>query len=189
MRKLPSALNLQILNAVRSQIGEAPEYALTSPLTSTPLLAILNGSFDEANTNGPFFGWTTRGDRTVLNGQARLSEDSPFLSNFTQTFTLPDSAKLLQFTLVDAQLGASKLAPPDAFEVALLDANTLTPLAGTATGLTHTDAFFKLQANGDIFLSDTVKSPGANNSTPRTVSLDISYIAPDTEVTLSFDLR
>ena len=43
--------------------------------------------------------------------------------------------------------------PPDAFEAALLDAQTMAPLADTATGLTHTDSLLNIQANGQVFFS------------------------------------
>ncbi|MEM8779064.1 MAG: hypothetical protein AAGF26_09365 [Cyanobacteria bacterium P01_G01_bin.49] len=84
-------------------------------LTSTPLLAVIaNGDFNISNPYHPNFGWTTRGATTILNGQAVLSEDSPFFSNLiTQTFIVPEGAKTLQFTLVDAQLGSTNLSHPN----------------------------------------------------------------------------
>ena len=102
VRKLPSLLDVEILQTIlAAETHSASHASLQAPLTSTPLLAVLNGSFDEADRNSPFFGWSTRGDSTIFDGQALLSEDSPFLSNFSQTFVIPESAKLLQFTLVD----------------------------------------------------------------------------------------
>ncbi|PSF28557.1 hypothetical protein C7H19_24555, partial [Aphanothece hegewaldii CCALA 016] len=122
--------------------------SLQAPLTTAPLVAILNSDFDITSPNDPNFGWNQRGAAIILNSKAILTENSPFLSNFTQTFIIPESAKTLQFTLTATELGHSHLAPPDAFEVALLDANTLTPLVGTSIGLSQTDSFFNLQANG-----------------------------------------
>lgn len=155
VRKLPSALDLQILNAIRSSTTVDRNAAtLTAPLTSAPLTAILNGRFDEINTTAPDYGWSTRGDSTIINSHAVLSEESRFNSNFSQSFTIPEGAKYLQFTLLNTQLGAStKFDPADAFEAALLDANTLAPLAGRATGLTQTDAFTTAQLTSVLLSS------------------------------------
>jgi large repetitive protein len=136
MRKLPSQLDVEILetirggkSGVRSQKSEVPEEQrsegdLNAKLTSDPLLAINNGDFSIADTTTNTFAWDTRGASGIENAQAVLTEDSPFQSNFTQTFTVPEAAKTIQFKLVETELGASELAPPDAFEVALLDADT-----------------------------------------------------------------
>ncbi|MCC5669342.1 PKD domain-containing protein [Nostoc sp. CHAB 5784] len=190
VRKLPSPVDLQILNAVRSSTATKDNIAiLTAPLTSTPLIGILNGNFDTQDN------WNSRGAATILNSQAVLSEDSPFNSNFSQTFIVPEQAKYLQFTIVDSELGTSDLAPSDAFEVALLDADTLTSLVGTATGLSQTDSLLNLQQSGNAYFSNKVKVTGANTSgsqvalnTPRTVQIDISSIALGTVATLYFDL-
>ncbi|MEH1764990.1 MAG: hypothetical protein V7L30_00790 [Nostoc sp.] len=125
VRKLPSLIDLQILNAVRSLewgSGGVGGNALQAPLNSDPLIGILNGDFDTQAD------WSTRGAANILNSQAILTEDSPFNSNFTQTFIIPSHAKYLQFTILDTHLGTNSFAPNDAFEVALLDARTLTPL-------------------------------------------------------------
>ncbi|WP_416212597.1 Calx-beta domain-containing protein [Nostoc sp. ChiQUE01b] len=192
VRKLPSLIDLQILNAVRSLewgSGGVGGNALQAPLNSDPLIGILNGDFDTQAD------WTTRGAANILNSQAILTEDSPFNSNFTQTFIIPSHAKYLQFTILDTQLGTNEFAPNDAFEVALLDARTLTPLVGTSIGLTQTDSLLNLQQSGNAYFSDKVKIAGANTSgdkialnTPRTVKIDISNIAPGTLATLYFDL-
>ena len=52
---------------------------------------------------------------------------------------------------LDAHLVADEDNPPDAFEVALLDAATMDPLLGPAAGLTGTDAFLNLQATGEVY--------------------------------------
>nr|WP_250855216.1 PKD domain-containing protein [Anabaena sp. CCAP 1446/1C] len=196
VRKLPSWLNLQMLNAIRTTtVAPSSTTQLTAPLTAILLADITNGNFNETDPTKPEFGWTTRGATTILNSHAVLTEDSPLLSNLTQTFIIPDNAKYLQFTILDTQLGTNTFAPNDAFEVALLDTQTLTPLIGTATGLTHTDSLLNLQQTGNTYFSNNVKIAGANTSgdkialnTPRTVNIDISNIAPGTAATLYFDL-
>jgi large repetitive protein len=129
MRKLPSEFDVQILQAILADNdGETRRQGdgenLEAALTSDPLLAISNGDFSIADTTSNTFAWDIRGDSGIENGQVVLTEDSPFLSNFTQTFTVPEAAKTIQFKLIETELGASDLAPPDAFEVALLDADT-----------------------------------------------------------------
>ncbi|MDM9385690.1 PKD domain-containing protein [Chlorogloeopsis sp. ULAP01] len=200
VRKLPSWLNLQMVNAIRSLEGGSGTggqwgNTLQAPLTAILLADITNGNFNQEIPTAPDFGWSTRGAATILNSQAVLTEESRFNSNFTQTFIIPQEAKYLQFTIVDSHLGTSSLAPGDAFEVALLDARSHTPLVGTATGLTQTDSLFNLQHSGNSYFSDKVKIAGANTSgdkialnTPRTVTVDISSVAPGTVATLYFDL-
>ncbi len=199
VRKLPSALDAQLLAAIASSKGDNQNQenaALNAPLTSTPLLAlILNGTFDQANATNPNYGWSTRGDSAITSGQAILRESDRLLSNFSQSFTIPEGAKYLQFTLLDTQLGAStKYDPSDAFEVALLDVNTLAPLAGTATGLTQTDALLNIQQDGTAYLSPFVTLKGSTSNgilplgSPMTFMVDVSNIAPGTEAKLCFDL-
>ena len=179
MRKLPSELDVEILRAIASVAeeaegaGEAGGENPTAKLTSDPLLAITNGDFSISDPTSDNFGWNTRGASNIENGQAILTEDSPFLSNFTQTFTIPESAKTLQFTLADIELGKQgsnaslgsggagentnsdsplppstsaplPITPPDAFEVALLDTKTNQPLT-TYTDLTNTDSLLNIQ--------------------------------------------
>lgn len=56
IRKLPSVLDVQLLNAIRTQAKEqgsreaGENTALNAPLTSAPLVAILNGTFDSIDT-------------------------------------------------------------------------------------------------------------------------------------------
>uniref|UniRef100_UPI0036F25763 hypothetical protein n=1 Tax=Trichocoleus desertorum TaxID=1481672 RepID=UPI0036F25763 len=185
VRKLPSTLDLQILNAIHSSTG----WDEAIPALTAPLIGITDGTFDTPDA------WETRGGTTLLNGQATLTEESRFLSNLSQTFIIPEGAKYLQFTLVDTNLGTSHLAPSDAFEVALLDAYNLTPLVSTAAGLIQTDSLLNLQHNGQAYFSSQVTLAGAPTSggqislnSPRTVKIDISGITPGTLATLYFDL-
>ncbi len=198
MRKLPSELDVEILKAIladndggtrRREDGENLEAALTSD----PLLAVSNGNFEISDITTDSFAWDTRGASGIENGQAVLTEDSPFLSNFTQTFTVPEEAKTIQFKLIETELGTSELAPPDAFEVALLDANTNESLV-TDNGLTQTDSLLNIQPDGTAYFSDKVRIGGATSGEiigldkSRTVTVDISDLTPGTEATLFFDL-
>jgi PKD repeat protein/DNA/RNA endonuclease G (NUC1) len=198
MRKLPSQLDVQILQSLIAtefeRNGNKPEgEELLAKLTSDPLLGITNGDFSITDTTTDSFAWDTRGASKVETGQAVLTEDSPFLSNFSQTFTVPESAKTIQFKLIETELGASELAPPDAFEVALLDANTQESLVSD-NDLTETDSLLNIQNDGTAYFSDQVRIGGAtsgeliNLDKSRTVTIDISNLTPGTEATLYFEL-
>jgi large repetitive protein len=210
MRKLPSELDVEILKALATEksplnppkMGDfnpvPPKLGglggqLNAKLTSDPLLAIANGDFSIADTTSNTFAWNTRGDSNIENAQAVLTEDSPFQSNFSQTFTVPEAAKTIQFKLIETELGASDLAPPDALEVALLDADTQESLT-SETGLTETDSLLNIQPDGTAHFSEQVRIGGAtsgdviNLDKSRTVTIDISDLTPGTEATLYFDL-
>ncbi len=185
VRKLPSALDIAILNTLRQPTSLTTQPALlTAPLSAGALIAINNGSFD-TNTD-----WYTRGDSQILNGQAVLSEDSPYLSHLSQTFVIPQGAKALQFTLVNTDLHSSntRLAPGDAFEVALLNHTTNTSVLAPLTGLSQTDALLNIQSNGQTYTSNAVTLGGLSGAEPRTVQIDVSTLTPGTVVTLYFDL-
>jgi DNA/RNA endonuclease G (NUC1) len=191
MRKLPTALDLAILNAIWGAELTVQNSAsnLSAPLTAGALIGINNGNFD-TSTN-----WSIRGDSQILNGHAILSEDSPYQSNFSQTFVVPQGAKALQFTLLSTDLNRSSLTPGDTFEAALLDTRTGNSVINFAAGLSNTDAFLNLQHNGQVYFGDAVKLVGATSSgdtlalnAPRTVQVDLSGITPGTVVTLYLDL-
>ena len=224
VRKLPSELNVEILQAILSEDAEIPlnppyqgglDASLgkggaegggielpTASLTSDPLLAISNGDFEISDTTTDSFAWDTRGASGIENGQAVLTEDSPFLSNFSQTFTVPEEVKTLQFKLVETELGDGEtgglgdkenINPPDAFEVALLDANSNQSLVSD-NDLTPTDSLLNIQNDGTAYFSDKVRIGGAASGDiidldkSRTVTVDISHLAAGTEATLYFDL-
>ena len=145
MRKLPSELDVEILQAILAEEldasfgkGGAEGGGIEPPtasLTSDPLLALANGDFSISDTTTDSFAWDTRGASGIEDGQAVLTEDSPFSSNFTQTFTVLEEAKTIQFKLVEVDLGNTPSASPaspalptssDAFE----DANTNESITG-----------------------------------------------------------
>ncbi len=101
----------------------------------------------------------------------------------------------MRFTVDAALLVSADGLPPDAFEVALLDANTLQPLTQTAAGLASTDAFLNVQSDGSYFASPevTISNLGQNggilgSAVPRLIELDVSGIPANTLAVISFDL-
>jgi hypothetical protein len=140
-------------------------------------------------------GWDQSGAVTIANGQAVLSEDERVLSTLSQTFALPAGASHLRFTILDIALShqpsAISSGPSDAFEVALLETNTLTPLAGVVSGLTQTDSLLNIQADGTMFLAPGVTvTPLASSPSPHAwlVDIDLTGITAGAGARLSFDL-
>jgi hypothetical protein len=165
VRKLPSALNLAMIDAINAGVGSRESGiggTISAPLTAGALLAINNGDFSTTAD------WNTLGATNIINGTATLTEQSQKLSELTQAFIIPQGAKTLQFTILNNNLitGDTTKTANDAFEVALLDTNTYNPLAGTSIGLNYTDSLLNIQANGTIFHSDkvTITALGNNSS-------------------------
>ncbi len=187
VRKLPSALNLAMIDAINAGVGSRESgiggTVNSANLTAGALLGINNGNFDNSTT------WNTVGATNIINGTATLTEQSQKLSELTQAFIIPTGAKTLQFTIKDNHLvtGDTTKTANDAFEVALLDTNTFTPLAGTSQGLTNTDSLLNIQANGTIHKSDkvTITALGNNSSI---VTIDLTQVTPTTQATLYFNL-
>ena len=89
----------------------------------------------------------------MASGAATLAESATQQTRLNQVFTVGPQDRYLSFTLSGTALDSAtagaqaQQGPSDAFEVALLNANTGASVAG-ATGLTHTDALLNLQAGG-----------------------------------------
>lgn len=160
---------------------------------------LTNGNFAGNNTNA----WETTGKVNANNGTAVLSEVSTSQTRLNQVFVVGADDRYLSFTLSNIGLEgkyaltqASALSPTtlpqgeglpsDAFEVALLNANTGASLA-TPIGLTRTDALLNIQANGAELKATGVTSV-INADGSRTYVVDLAGIAVGTAVNLSFDL-
>ncbi|MGH7894645.1 MAG: Ig-like domain-containing protein, partial [Candidatus Binatia bacterium] len=157
-------------------------------------IGVRNGDFSISDPAAIGFGWTLRGDAVVQFGRLELREDLRLQSGARQSFLIPTGATALQFDLVDVDFDAPGFGPLDAFEVALLDAVSMAPIAGTAD-LTETDALLNIQASGRIRTSAAVTLDGvtgdtlpADLTTPITVTIDLAGIAPGHELSLYFDL-
>ena len=149
-------------------------------LASSP---IVNGDFSNA-----LIGWTTdiQGNRAgeisgkieSAGGVARLVENGSFLVSLQQTFTIPDAPVSISFD-VDVDLDSPAGGVPDAFEVSLLDAanNSVVP-----TFKANTTSFFNVNPGDQNSLASGVTFDGSR------VTLDITAVPADTEVTLFFDL-
>lgn len=128
--------------------------------------------------------WDTEGAVDFGNGSATLTETATAQTRLNQVFVLGEHDRYLSFTLKsDLQANAG---PSDAFEVALLDANTGLSLMG-GTGLSHNDAILNLQANGAEHKASGITRID-NPDGSRTYLVDLAGIAAGTTVNLAFDL-
>lgn len=131
-------------------------------------------------------GWEMTGNVSLGNGAAILSESSTSQTRLNQVFIVGEHDRYLTFTLAGIALDDVTNAPDDAFEAALLDANSgASLLAGT--GLTRNDAFLNLQADGSERAGQGVTST-LNADGSRTYRIDLAGIPAGTAVNLSFDL-
>jgi VCBS repeat-containing protein len=204
VRRMPSAAELALMQEL---IGQAKVAMTASATTSTSTAAtfatvpqgsgtgtgpqvaqyavaanatLTNGSLNAAD------GWATQGGVDIANGAATLREVSASQTRLSQVFMVNDRDRFLSFTLSGTALDNLTGAPDDAFEVALLDANTGASLLG-GTGLTRSDAFLNLQADGTQNLANCVTCIN-NADGSRTYRVDLAGIAAGTAVNLSFDL-
>ncbi|MDX8386391.1 MAG: hypothetical protein R8M11_07730, partial [Gallionella sp.] len=163
-----------------------PQYAVVANATFTAL---------DAPT-----GWDTQGDVVISppstgSGQAStgsgrtvatLSEASASQTRLSQVFTVNPQDRYLSFTLSGTALNDLNGAPDDAFGVALLDAGTGASLLG-GIGLTHSDSFLNLQADGaEHSATGVTRTTNADGS--RTYRVDLAGVAAGTVANLSFDL-
>ena len=175
---LPSTIGLAAFIAAR-QRRSSPSSALTQfEVAANPTLT--NPQFADRT------GWSESGNVAIQNGSATLSETPTAQTRLNQAFVLGANDRFLSFTLSGIALDNVSSAPDDAFEVALIDANTGLSLLGNL-GLSHDDAFYNLQADGTEFKASGV-STVKNADGSRTVLVDLAGVAVGTVVNLSFDL-
>lgn len=121
---------------------------------------------------------------SVVSEQALIKEGDSFLVTLQQTFLIPPAIPAgplsLTFDLVSTGFDNTNNFIPDAFEVALLDANNL-PLAEPWDSLAT--SYFNIQQDGTMHLgSTTTWDPGAGS-----ITLVLNGIDPGTVATLFFD--
>ena len=171
------------------------QYAVAANAAFVGLNGIVGWAPPTMPGGGPALdGWNTQGGVSFENGtstglstgSATLNEVSTSQTRLSQVFMLNDNDRYLSFTLSGTTLDDLNGAPDDAFEVALLDANTgLSVLGGN--GLTRTDAFLNLQGDGTQNAASCVTCIN-NADGSRTYRVDLTGVAKNTAVNLSFDL-
>ncbi|MBI5429259.1 MAG: tandem-95 repeat protein [Nitrosomonadales bacterium] len=151
--------------------------------TITQYAVAANATFANLSSTA---GWNSQGSVDIASGTATLSEVSASQTRLSQVFMLHDKDRYLSFTLSGTALDNLTGAPDDAFEVALLDANTGANLLG-GIGMTRTDAFLNLQGDGTEHAASSVTRID-NPDGSRTYRVDLTGVAKNTAVNLSFDL-
>jgi hypothetical protein len=177
----------------------APALAPLGSLAFGPALqTIVNGDFSNADPASSNFGWQAGSHVVFTGGHASLDEAEGHSTQLAQEFTLPSGVTALSFTLDSLNLHNNDALnlPPDAFEVALLDANTGLPLL-TADGLALAESLLNFQYDGRVFYSRQTLIDGAvatgellNPSlrSPTTITIDLRDIPASTPVRLVFTL-
>jgi hypothetical protein len=209
-----TSLSLAFLGRVRSNRFGGMNIDLVSAITPAPVPrpqyeVSANATFTSLNTAS---GWNTQGSVDIVSstgtgqtGTATLNEVSTSQTRLSQVFMLGDRDRYLSFTLSGLPLpnplpgglgaivtapnngyGGSGYGPSDAFEVALLDANTGLSVLGN-DGLTRTDAFLNLQGDGTQHTANSVTCI-VNADGSRTYRVDLTGVAKNKAVNLSFDL-
>jgi VCBS repeat-containing protein len=197
---LDSTLGIAFLGRLRSRLsGQAADNAaLTLALSQrgrevVQYAVAANATLENGSLDLPQ-GWLTQGSVEFTNGAAVLNEVSNSQTRLSQVFMVGAQDHYLSFTLGGTVLDDQLIGPDDAFEAALLDANTGASLA-SALSLTRTDALLNLQANGTERLSPGPSTGSGqavtrtdNPDGSRTYLVDLTGIAAGTAVNLSFDL-
>jgi hypothetical protein len=131
--------------------------------------------------------WATRGTVDWVVGEgAVLREHDRAQSHLGQLFALQPDERVLSFTLAGTALRDNSRGPADAFEVALLDAQTGLPVAGRVQ-LAGSDALVNLQTNGRERLAAGV-TRRANADGSATYFVELPDGLAGRSVLLSFDL-
>lgn len=146
-----------------------------------------NGSFAQ-NTQNQATGWTTNGTVTFGAAGAELRETLNTQAALRQVFSLGEHDRYLRFT-VQSDLHSTSNGPGDAFEAALLDANTGAALR-SMNGLSRSDAFLNQQAPGAHALLNTSAAlvVTENLDGSRTYTLDLAGLSAGSALELSLDL-
>ncbi|MEY8838751.1 hypothetical protein AB9K41_06940, partial [Cribrihabitans sp. XS_ASV171] len=124
----------------REKTPTTRETATGTPSPDTQIAGAVGEPFTNGGFDTDLNGWTTTGSVSAVDGKARLDESSGIMSGLSQGFQLPAGITALQFTLSDIALDQPDDAPPDAFEVALLDGATRQPILPAIANLSGTDA-------------------------------------------------
>jgi len=162
-----------------------------------PPVGIGNANFAVTDPAGTDFSWKMIGDIQMADGVATIREDVGMISDLSQTFVIPDGVNTITFTLggISLDVGGGN-HPPEAFEVALLNATLTTSLLGPMSDLGGGDAILNIQADGSVYFADGVRVSGVSQSGDKVASLsepiDVTVSLPSsiggTTSTLYFDL-
>ncbi|MFN0038823.1 MAG: tandem-95 repeat protein, partial [Burkholderiales bacterium] len=152
-------------------------------------------SFALASPTPPADTWAIRGSASMSDtGTGTLIEDASSQSGLARLFTVPQNARGLSFTILDADFTSSGQGPQDAFEVALLDLVTGDSLLGSI-GLGNTDASLNVQNDGTFYAAQRIRFDGLSGTvfpqdvtSPIAVTIDFAGLNLANGIALYFDL-
>lgn len=158
----------------------------TEAAANRPQLHVAANPRLESPTFSGGSGWSTAGDVRFSDGAATLLESPDDQTRLNQVFVLGDTDHFLSFTLADIGIGDQLRGPDDAFELALVDANTGLALL-RAGGLTRSDAALNRQADGSEARAGEISVTRNADGSVRYL-IDLRGIAAGTVLNLTFDL-
>jgi predicted chitinase len=158
----------------------------TEAAANRPQLHVAANPRLESPTFSGGSGWSTAGDVRFSDGAATLLESPDDQTRLNQVFVLGDTDHFLSFTLADIGIGDQLRGPDDAFELALVDANTGLALL-RAGGLTRSDAALNRQADGSEARAGEISVTRNADGSVRYL-IDLRGIAAGTVLNLAFDL-
>jgi hypothetical protein len=146
---------------------------------------LLNPDFGIDGTDS----WVSEGDLQPGTNAITLKESTTAPTHLAQIFQINPGNRQLRFTVSNLSLNSNASGPNDAFEVALLDADTTLPALGASgtVPLANSDALLNLQSSGSVFLAPALQWSD-NGDGSFTYSLDLPDSLAGTAVLLSFDL-
>ncbi|PNY36630.1 hypothetical protein C2E31_12345 [Rhodopirellula baltica] len=176
-----------------------PPQTVAMPLAPTAgaTFGLRNGNFDQAGES-----WSTIGTVTFDTAAAQLFENGTRRSSLRQAFYVPDDSSELRLIVSGLTLNSTVKHAPDAFEIALLDATTLLPLAGVVAAA-DSDSLLNIRSDGTYLAAPGVVVGDANGADPSSdlggvvavdgfgrylVQIDVSSIPAGTLAVLSMDL-
>jgi hypothetical protein len=146
---------------------------------------LLNPDFGVDGTDS----WIAEGYLQPTANAITLKESLSAPTHLAQIFQINPGNRQLRFTVADLSLNSNASGPNDAFEVALLDADTTLPALGASGTVTlaNSDALLNLQSSGSVFLAPALQWSD-NGDGSFIYSLDLPDSLAGTAVLLSFDL-
>jgi hypothetical protein len=195
--QLPLAgLGLIALGRLRSDRYAFQQVSLGGVPVTVNAVPMYETAMNAAFVNGgqrDLVGWTASGNALVdAAGQVTLGEDSIGNARLSQTFMLNRGDRFLSFRIAENALqpeqGGSHGGPGDAFEIALLNADTGAMLVGT-DGLSNSDALLNIQSDGTESRASSVhRVVNADGTSTYFVDLQSLSSHGSTAARLSFDL-
>jgi RHS repeat-associated protein len=196
-----SVLNVRgALDSLAQEVG-APALPDTQATAVTPAAAWWQGmttqvlSESTLTTSDALTNWKILGTGSVVGDTLTLDKNLQVNTDLSDTMVVSPGTVQLQFLVTQAMLSAAPGQPPDAFEAAFLDPTTLNPLVTPVTGLSETDAFLNIQADGAVYFGPGVIVSGVSTSgqiialdQPLVVTVDLTGVPSQASATLFYDL-